>query len=312
MIVAAGTVALGPAAQFVQQEAYASHNRRARDAYRAGRYSECVREASEMIRMSPDGVAGYHWRAVAYNRLARYEEAVADCSSGIMQRPSDRELAALLQHRSRAYRHLRRLEEALGDAKEAVRLDPANDVAREERLAALGAAHRWRDLKRFSSEEIAAGRILPYAYLSQGAAEGELHEYAAAVRDYGHASRLRPNDPHIYWNLGWYQFKKADYGAALVTNEAALQRDPKLYVVMFNQGLCYAVMGDAPHAKTYYQRGREGATSDQRKKALDEVREAIQEHPASAGALHQAEAWLSGPETTKQDGPRSSSSARAQ
>jgi tetratricopeptide (TPR) repeat protein len=310
MIVAAGTVALGPTSQFLERQAYASRDRRARDAYRAGRYSECAREASEMIRMSPDSVAGYHWRAVAYNRLARYEEAVADCSSGIMQRPSDRELAALLEHRARAYRHLRRLEEALGDAKEAVRLDPANDVARDERLAALSAAQRWRDLERISSEEIAAGRVLPFAYMERGFAEGELHEYGASVRDYSHASRLRPGDPHILWNLGWFQFKKGDYGAAVVTNEAALQRDPKLYVVMFNQGLCYAVMGDAPRAQGYYQRGREGATADQRKKALDEVREAAKEHPASAAVLHRAEGWLSA-EPTQQNGPRSSSSAHS-
>ena len=50
--------------------------------------------------------------------------------------------------------------------------------------------------------------------------------FEAAIANYRQALRLRPNDYHAYWNLGWVFYLSGDYGQAIGATEQVLKLAP--------------------------------------------------------------------------------------
>lgn len=104
-------------------------NRRSKEQFELGKQKFfngdylTAREAfTTVIELKPNSAASYHWRAIAYDRVGRYAEALRDLDAAIKMRQTD---ASLFYSRSFIHADLREYVAAVGDARTAERLAPA-------------------------------------------------------------------------------------------------------------------------------------------------------------------------------------------
>ncbi len=116
----------------VQASAAATDN--ARHALTLKDYPLAVVHASKAIEFNPQNAQALNYRAIAYNRMAQYNNAVNDASAALGLAPGN---AAALQTRSWAFAQQKQYKQALDDAEDTLKTDPRNPFAYQNKAFAL-------------------------------------------------------------------------------------------------------------------------------------------------------------------------------
>jgi tetratricopeptide (TPR) repeat protein/serine/threonine protein kinase len=162
----------------------------------AGIFSGCILK-------QPEHAHAYFCRANAYQKLGRYEDALADLSAAINK---DRQYAAAWSNRGSAYRVLGQPDKALADFNQAIELDAQY-------------AHAWN------------GRGTVYC--------DHLHQYDKALADFNKAIELYPRHQIAWNNSGIAYLNLGQPEQALAAYSKAIELDAKYVDAWVNRGRVY-------------------------------------------------------------------------
>ncbi|HYT28427.1 MAG TPA: tetratricopeptide repeat protein [Ktedonobacteraceae bacterium] len=155
--------------------------------------------------------------------LKRYEEALAAYEQAIRLDPDD---ATAYNNKSAALIKLKRYEEALIALEQAIRLDPKNAVGYTEKGAALDQLGRYEEALIALVQAVQLDPNNTLAHKRRGAVLNKLGRYEEALAAYEQAIRLDPDDVTAYTDKAAVLNKLKRYEEALITLEQAIRLDP--------------------------------------------------------------------------------------
>lgn len=165
------------------------------------------------IAANPDHAPqAYYYRALLYNQMERYEDALADLDKALEQEPHFPQAYAA---RGALYLTLDRPASAVEDLKRAIELGLTDD---------------------------------PTVYLNLGLAYFHLDIYDAAEANFRKALELDPNMAAAHFNLGTLYLKKGDNEAALEHLNKSIELDPNFAASYFNRAMALANLGRTEEA----------------------------------------------------------------
>jgi tetratricopeptide (TPR) repeat protein/serine/threonine protein kinase len=179
-------------------------------------YAGAARVFTGCILKRPEHAHAYYCRAVAYNLLHRYEEAVADSTRAIQLEPTH---AAAWCSRGEAYGNLGHMDKALADFNRAIELDPK----------------------------------FTWAWYNRGIAFSNLGHMDKAVADYNRAIELDPKFAAAWTNRGTAYDELGQYTKAVADYSRAIELDPKFAPAWFNRGIVFSNLGQPDKALIDYQ-----------------------------------------------------------
>ena len=185
-----------------------------------------------------DHAHAYGGRAVAYGKLRRYEEALADCSKAIELDPK---LAEAWSNRGLIYRKLGQLDKALADYSKAIDLDPKRATAWSNR-GAIYCDHLAQYHKAIAhfSKAIELDPKRASAWYNRGVAYRKMGQLEKAVADWSKAIELDPKDAGAWANRGAAYFELRQWHKAVAHCSKAIELDPKDAKAWSNRGAAYA------------------------------------------------------------------------
>ena len=190
---------------------------------RLGRFQEAVGPLREAIRKMPAYTPSYLDLAKAYVALNRYGDAAAVLREGLARDPDNFQLHSHLGYVARLSRDL---DVARQQYERARALEPADFDVRMN----LSSLYRdLGDLSRALAEVDAALGLRPDsgdAYNQRGMLLGGAGRFADAEVAFERASRLLPQDPQIWFNLGLARFRAGNAKAAAEAVRHALVLKP--------------------------------------------------------------------------------------
>jgi tetratricopeptide (TPR) repeat protein/serine/threonine protein kinase len=215
-------------------------------------WAEAARVFTGGIMKRPDYSAAHDLRGRAYQKLHRYEQALADFSKAIDLNPN---AASTLTSRGNVLRALGRLDEALADHAKAVRLEPDYAEAHVNLGNVLSLTDR---LDQAIAEYERAIRLKPdlfQAHAGLGDAFWEKHRPDQAITEYETAIRLQPNEAELHHRMGivWCDGKR-EYDKAIGEFKEAIRLDPGNAVAHFNLGQAFRAKGWIDGAIGDYQK----------------------------------------------------------
>jgi tetratricopeptide (TPR) repeat protein len=135
------------------------------------------------LKLDPEYMQAYYFRAFAHEKKGKYDLAIADYSSAIVHVDSKSDLAKIYHHRALAYRKDGNNELALADYGEALKINP-----------------EYTD-----------------AYFSRALLFQKDKQYEAAIADYSRAIELQPEHAEAFYNRGLLYRKAGTDHLAMVT-----------------------------------------------------------------------------------------------
>jgi len=168
--------------------------------FKEDKYVELVEAAGLLLEEQPEHVRALYWRACAFMRLEKMDEALSDLDASI---DIYDEYADAFSQRGVIFFHKGELQSALDDMDHAVKLEPNN----------------------------------PYRYSSRAYIKSSLKRVESAIEDYQKAIQLDPEDAVAHNNLGLLQeqlgykskaqrnFEQAD--RLMVNEEGELIQQPR-------------------------------------------------------------------------------------
>jgi tetratricopeptide (TPR) repeat protein len=189
-------------------------------------YAGAARVFTGCILKRPEHFHAYYNRALAYSKLGRYEDAVADWTRAIELDPK---VAQALINRGVTYINLGQWDKAIADCSSAIELDPN------------------------CSSAIELDPKYARAWCNRGIAHGKLGQLDKAIADCSRAIDLDPKDARVwgnrgrlYGNLGQWDKLVADYSRVIDLN-------PKNANAWKNRGDAYSRLGRLAQARADYQ-----------------------------------------------------------
>jgi tetratricopeptide (TPR) repeat protein len=146
--------------------------------------------------------------AVAFGRLGRWDDAVADYTRAIEQDPG---MARAYNNRAAAYAQERRFDAAVADFSKTIQLDSKSALA----------------------------------YRNRGLAYHDLGQIAPSIEDYSVAIRLDPNDFESRFERGNVYLDAADYQKAVADYDQAIALDAKRASAWLNRAEAHRRLGHA-------------------------------------------------------------------
>ena len=125
-----------------------------------------------------------------------------------------------------------------------------------------------------------------------------LGKHDDAVLQYVSVSKMTPEDPYLWGNMGWSQYGAGKYDEAIASSRKALTYDNKLPYVRFNLGLIYAVQNKWTEAQKEYAGAVAVASLPDVQSGIGDVRDALAKQPTNA-ALRQALSMLTAEEAMR-------------
>ena len=113
-------------AQTVAEDPTTEHFNKGEKAYRAGEYTEAIREYTAVLKLDPEHLNAYLQRGFCHTLNKNYDAAVKDFSS-VIQRKQDHLWA--YTSRGSAYNKLQQYDKAMADFDRVIQLDPKNEEA---------------------------------------------------------------------------------------------------------------------------------------------------------------------------------------
>ncbi|MGH3693910.1 MAG: tetratricopeptide repeat protein [Pseudonocardiaceae bacterium] len=204
------------------------------------RYEEAVADFTRAIGLNPE----YQWAFVNRGKtnllMDRYEEAVTDFTRAISLGST---FEAVIASRGMAYQAMGRHEEALTDFIRVIELNPASEWAFFNRGMTYFLMDRYGE---GLADLILAIKLNPkyqLAIIMRGLAYQEMGRYEEALVDLSLAIRLDPKDWWAIANRGVTYRLMGRYEEALVDLSLAIRLDPKVRWAIANRGVTYRLMG---------------------------------------------------------------------
>jgi tetratricopeptide (TPR) repeat protein len=216
----------------------------------AGTYEAAIQAYDQALALSPDYVAAYYNRGLAYARLGALDGAIADFARVI---ELDAGQAQAYHQRGLVYARKRNYERAVSDYDMALSLRPDSMVLIYDRAIAffrLSAFERAiQDYTTVLEQE--PNRV--DAYLNRGLAYAAIKDYPEALRNYNQAIALDPGRALSYSHRGQAYARLERYTEALADYEHALEINPRDAVVHNSRGLLYVRIEAYPQAIESYR-----------------------------------------------------------
>jgi tetratricopeptide (TPR) repeat protein len=240
----------------------------------------------------------YTSRGATYERLQRYNEALADHNRAIRLDPN---LALAYLNRGATYQRLQRFVEALADYTHAIQRDPTYALAYSNRGATYEKLQRYDEALMEYTRAIQLRPTFVRAYVGRGNTYAGLRHYDEALADYTHAIELDLSFVDAYVGRGLTYDSLRHYDRALADHNRAIQLDPTCILAYNNRGITYAklrqydraladhnraIQLDPTFAWAYYNRGNTHAELQSYDEALADFTRAMQLDPAFAQAYY--------------------------
>jgi len=221
-----------------------------------------IDQFTQAIAVKPDWSPTYRGRAElrlahADSTPADRDSALADLAMAIQHEPPgsperalDHSLRAKIFYRNGRYDDaLKECESALGILPErvaaaSVQADQVQADALEIQIRTLLQLRRYDEAMRSCDQAIAKGKKSAMFYELRGLAGAGHDDYPGAIRDFGRALEIRPDDPHLLADRGWAYLHFDSPKLALVDFEAAIKIDSADANAHSGRGTAHARLGD--------------------------------------------------------------------
>jgi tetratricopeptide (TPR) repeat protein len=209
------------------------------------RYLEALADGSKAIELDPKYAAAWSNRGVTYFHLGDPEKAIANCSRAVELDPKN---ALAWSNRGAAYANLGQWDKALADALKAIELDPTDPGAWNNRGAAYGALGQPGKAIADCSKAIALDLKLADAWANRGSLYGRLGQHDKVVADCSQAIALDPKLADAWGNRGAAYSKLGQLDKAIADCSESIELDPKNAQVWTNRGVAYRKLGQLDKA----------------------------------------------------------------
>jgi tetratricopeptide (TPR) repeat protein len=188
------------------------------------------------IMSRPDHAHAYIWRANAYTKLRRYEQALTDYSQAI---GLDAKQAYVWNQRGSAYFYLGQPKRANADYTKAIELDSKDATAWGNRALTYSELGQPDKAIADCNKAIKLNPKFAPAWRNRGRAYGELRQYDKALADLNRAIDLDPKDVFAWVNRGLAYSKSHQYAKGLANSNKAIELDRKFAPAWYNRGCTY-------------------------------------------------------------------------
>ncbi len=181
--------------------------------------------------------AVYDLRGSSYADTNQVDKAIADYNEAIRLDPKN---ASAFNNRCGEYADLHQYDKAIADCSEAIRLDPTLSLAYYNLGNVFyGLTQFHAAIAQYSKAiELDPTHASPY-YNNRGTVYQDLHQYDKAIADYTEAIRIDPNDAPAHYNLGTVFYDLNQYDKAIVAFTEAIRLYPMYTSAYYNRGISY-------------------------------------------------------------------------
>jgi len=168
-----------------------------------------------------------------YSDTKDYDRAIADFNQALKLDPND---AIAYNERGLAYYHNKDYDRAIADFNQAIKLNPTFAIAYNNRGFA------YYDLKDYDrafadfNQAIKLNPSIPIVYQGRGLVYLDKKDYDRAIADFNQALKLDPKFARPYNGRGLVYLDKKDYDRAIADFNQALKLDPKFARPYNNRG----------------------------------------------------------------------------
>jgi tetratricopeptide (TPR) repeat protein len=268
-----------------------------------GNYELAIMDFSDAIKLEPNLAAAYMLRGRALYASVSKVYKQEENFSGVDVISTDGKASA---------DQIRVFDQAIADFTQALRLDPDNANAYNERGSAYAAKGDYDQALADYNQAIRLDPNDTHAYNNRGLAYAKKKDYDRAIADYNQAIRLNSNNAAAYNNRGSSYFEKKDYDRAIADYNQWIKLDPNNANAYFFRGQAYSSKKDYNRAIADYNQGikldpnnadaygSRGSAYFEKKdydKAIADFTQAIKLDPNNAGAY----IWRGGAHWWKND-----------
>jgi tetratricopeptide (TPR) repeat protein len=258
-----------------------------------GEYDLAIADFTEAVNLNPDLVAAWMLRGRALYASVSDVTYVGENFSGVVTVST---VGAVVSEEKKAV-----YDRAIADFTQAIRLDPDNAIAYEERGNAYASKG---DYDRAIADFNQAIRINPdyvAAYNNRGNVYNDKGEYDRAIADYTQAIRINPNDAFAYNGRGSAYDDKGDHDRAIADYTRAVRINPDYSGAYYNRGNAYsdkreydraiadytqAIRINPNYVAAYNNRGNAYKDKREYDRAIADYNQAIQINPNYASAYN--------------------------
>lgn len=206
-----------------------------------GRYEEAIAELNEALRLNPGYIEVHNNLAVTYDRIGKRDEAVRELREALKLNPGYTEAHNNLGN---IYAGSGRYEEAIIELGEAIRLNPGYAVARNN----LGNIYVLQNMLMEALKEFQeAVRLDPdsvYPRSNLGNIYTDMGRYEDALREFNEVLRRDPEFPDayrgigsVYYSLGSYDKSASAWARAVYFDSGLLECVPEKLLLKVRQGV---------------------------------------------------------------------------
>jgi tetratricopeptide (TPR) repeat protein len=234
----------------VKDGPFLAHSSLARVFEKQGKTDLAVDQFTRAIALKPDWAPLYRGRAAilaagAEHDAGRRAAALADLEASIRhEKADDRVLALDHTNRGKLFYLDERYQDALKESATALSIEPGFVDASVLQVQSLLKLRRFDDVIRACDSAIAQGKKSALLYQVRALAHAAEHDYPGAIRDYGEALELRPDDARLLTERGWAYLVFDSPRLALADFEAAIKLEPGDGDAYSGRGTARAVRGD--------------------------------------------------------------------
>ena len=234
----------------LKKDPFLAHAELAHVYERQGKTDLAIEQFTRAIAQKPQWSPLYRGRAAVLdangaNDAALRARALADLESAIAyEKADDPVLAQDHTNRGKLLYRDDRFVDALEESKLALKVFPNFIDAHVLQVQSLLKLRRYDELFRSCDAAIATGKKSAVLYELRGGAHSARHDYPAAIRAYGEALELRPDDAGLLAKRGWVYLMLDSPKLALLDFEASIKVNSADADAYNGRGTARALLGD--------------------------------------------------------------------
>ena len=201
----------------------------------------------------------YANRGVAYAKLGKYKQAIADFDKVLEIDPVS---ARIYYERGLAQAMLGNYMQAINDYDSSIRINPRFAMAYSNRGSAYTSIGNRKKAILDYDKALQLNPQLASAYYNRGNAYVALGRIKDAIADFDSAIQLNPKSANAYCNRGSTYAALGDQRQAILDYDRAIRIDPRLGLAYYGRGRAYAVLGNREQAIADYNRTIEISPED--------------------------------------------------
>ncbi len=253
----------------------------------SGEWEAAYADFEALVKQDPGDPDNYVRRGSAEYGMKVYDRAAEDFTKAISLYHDPAILALACYNRALCYQGLHDYVHAVQDYSRSLALGGPNTDAYEGRGTVQLARKQYREAIADLSRAIARDPRRYQAMELRGRAHLLLKEYRLAAVDYGLLARHEQRDAGLWSLYAGTLYLSGDVRAAIAANASAIRISPES-LILFNQGLYYAVAGDWNGAHQWYRAALTSRKPGEPTLALQDVRRALAKRPHSMALLRAA------------------------